>query len=216
MSRVRGLAEWRPQVHTLVLLEQVKAILAEYASFLPLTLRQVFYRLVGARGYDKTELAYGRLGEALNRARRASLIPWDAIRDDGWQLHTPWSWNSPEELAEQFLRDLRTFRLDRQEGQPVHLVIAVEAAGMLPQVRRVADDYGVPCYAAGGLDSSTAKYQLAEYLSRFPAAELLHIGDHDPSGVHLFRNLEEDVSALAEDMGAAEPDDLDISFSRLP
>ena len=33
------------------------------------------------------------------------------------------------------------------------VVIAVEAAGMLPQVERVATDYGVPCYAAGGFDS---------------------------------------------------------------
>lgn len=215
MSRVRGLAEWRPQAHTLALLDHVKAILTEYANFLPLTLRQVFYRLVGTRGYDKTELAYSRLGEALNRARRASLISWDAIRDDGWQLHTPWSWNSPEALAEQFLRDLQTFRLDRQQGQPLHLVIAVEAAGMLPQAQRIADDYGVPCYAAGGFDSSTAKYQLADYLNRFPAAELLHIGDHDPSGVHLFRNLAEDVAALAEDMRGHAPSDLEIRFSRL-
>lgn len=44
--------------------------------------------------------------------------------------------------AEQFLNDLQTFCLDRPEGQPVHLVIAVEAAGMLPQVERVATDYG--------------------------------------------------------------------------
>lgn len=40
MSRVRGLAEWRPQAHTLALLDHVKAILTEYANFLPLTLRQ--------------------------------------------------------------------------------------------------------------------------------------------------------------------------------
>lgn len=210
--RVRGLAVWRPKTHTLALIEQVKTVLAEYAAFLPLTLRQVFYRLVGAYEYEKTEQAYSRLGEALNRARRAGVIAWDTLRDDGWQLHTPWSWSSPEAVAVQFLHDLETFRLDRQQGQPVRLLIAVEAAGMLPQVQRVADDYGVPCYAAGGFDSSTGKYQLAAWFGQFSATELLHIGDHDPSGVHLFRNLAEDVKALAEDIGGR---DLDIRFSRL-
>jgi hypothetical protein len=214
MTRVRGLAEWRPHPRTVALLDQVRTILAEYAEHLPLTLRQVFYRLVGAHDYDKTEQAYARLGEALNRARRAGVIPWTAIRDDGWDLRVPQAWDSPEGLARAFLRSLRSFRLDRQDGQPVHLLIAVEAAGMLPQIQRVADEYGVPCYGAGGFDSSTVKYQLAEYLSRFPAAELLHIGDHDPSGVHLFRNLAEDVTALAKGLAEA-PDDLDIRFSRL-
>lgn len=209
-NRVRGLAAWRPQSHTLDLLDQVKAILGEYRNFLPLTLRQIFYRLVGTRGYDKTEKAYGRLGEALNRARRAGVIGWDAIRDDGFNLHTPWSWSSPDELAEQFLSDLRTFRLDRQDGQPVRLVIAVEAAGMLPQVQRIADGFGVPSYAAGGFDSTTAKHELAGYLRDNSPVELLHIGDHDPSGVHLFLNLEEDVTALADGVG-----ELDIRFSRL-
>jgi hypothetical protein len=80
---VRGFAPWSPHQDTLALLELVRAILTEYAEYLPLTLRQIFYRLVGANGYEKTEQAYERLGEHLNRARRARLIPMSAIRDDG-------------------------------------------------------------------------------------------------------------------------------------
>jgi len=47
------------------------------------TTRQIFYRLVGSLGYEKTEQANERLGEHLSRARRAGVIAWDAIRDDG-------------------------------------------------------------------------------------------------------------------------------------
>jgi hypothetical protein len=213
-NRVRGLAVWRPRARSLALVEQVEAIFAEYADFLPLTIRQIFYRLVGVHGYEKTEGAYKRLGDALNRARRSGIISWETIRDDGFQIQTPTAWDSPEQLAAAFLDGLHSFRLDRQDGQPLRLLIAVEAAGMLPQVQRIADQYGVPCYAAGGYDSTTAKYELAAYLSRASPVELLHIGDHDPSGVHLFKNLAEDVTALAADL-AEEPDDLDIQFSRL-
>ena len=107
--------------------------------YLPLTVRQTFYRLVGAWGYDKTELAYGRLGEHLNRARRSGIIPFNAIRDDGITLAEPLAWNDAGDLVETFVAHAEDFRLDRQEGQPARLIFAVEAAGMLPQVQRVAD-----------------------------------------------------------------------------
>jgi hypothetical protein len=49
-TRVRGFAPWRPAPDTLALLDLTRAVLVEYAAYLPLTLRQVFYRLVGAHG----------------------------------------------------------------------------------------------------------------------------------------------------------------------
>jgi hypothetical protein len=86
---------WNPRPATRLLLEQVAAILDECADYLPLTLRQIFYRLVGVHDYEKTKRAYERLGEALNKARRARLIPMDAIRDDGGATEEPWAHNSP-------------------------------------------------------------------------------------------------------------------------
>jgi hypothetical protein len=82
-TRVRGFAPWTPRASTEQLLAQVDLVLAEYVDHLPLTLRQIFYRLVGAYAYEKTEQAYERLCEHLNRARRARRISMDVIRDDG-------------------------------------------------------------------------------------------------------------------------------------
>ena len=53
---------------------------------------------------------------------------------------------------------------------------------MLPQITRLAAPFGIVAYAAGGFDSSTAKHDLAELLSEWRVAEVLHIGDHAPSG----------------------------------
>jgi hypothetical protein len=50
--RARGFAPWSPQPETRALLQQVLAVLREYTEYLPLTLRQIFYRLVGAHGYE--------------------------------------------------------------------------------------------------------------------------------------------------------------------
>jgi hypothetical protein len=188
-TRARGLAPWAPHRTTLDLLDAVKAVLIEYEKHLPLTIRQVFYRLVGAHGYDKTENAYARLCEHLNRARRAGLIAFDAIRDDGVTLAEPDEWDSTEQLVKTFIQAAERFRLDRQQGQPARLIFAVEAAGMLPQVQRIAEPFGIAVHSSGGFDSLTAKYDLAERLGQHSRVEVLHIGDHDPSGVHLFSSI---------------------------
>jgi hypothetical protein len=82
-TRPKGYAAWRPQKKTMMVLEQVGEILEEYRDQLPLTARQIFYRLVGAHDYPKTEQAYERLCYYLNRARRARMIPFKVLRDDG-------------------------------------------------------------------------------------------------------------------------------------
>ena len=210
-TRVRGLAAWQPQSATRQLLELVQSVLVEYAEYLPLTIRQIFYRLVGTHGYDKTERAYDRLGEHLNRARRAGLIPFDGIRDDGITLKVPLAWGSPRELVETFLDHAETFRLDRQIGQPQRRLFVIEAAGMVPQIERIADPYGITVQSCGGFDSLTAKYDLGKTLGQCEAVEVIHIGDHDPSGVHMFSAVAEDVQAIARDLGLPGR----IIFSRL-
>jgi hypothetical protein len=210
-TRVRGLADWQPRAATRELLDLVQSVLVEYAAYLPLTVRQIFYRLVGAHSYAKSEQAYSRLGEHLNRARRAGLIPFDAVRDDGTTFKEPLSWDSPRQLVETFIHHADRFRYDRQIGQERRIVFAVEAAGMVPQVERIADPFGIAVHSSGGFDSLTAKHDLAERLGDYDSVEVLHIGDHDPSGVHLFLSMADDVEQLADDLGL----DGDIEFTRL-
>jgi hypothetical protein len=69
MARVKGFADWNPQRKTRGLLADIDVVLEEYSRYLPLTIRQVFYRLVG-KGYPKTENFYATVQEVTNRARR--------------------------------------------------------------------------------------------------------------------------------------------------
>ena len=207
MSRPRGfIAEWRPQARTRVLLTQVDAVLAEYAAYLPLTVRQIFYRLVGQFAYDKTEAAYERLCETLNRARRASLVPWDAVRDDGGVAYATTFWDDAAEYLEAVAAEARSLRVDRQEGQPTRLWLLCEAAGMAPMLAQAADPFGVPVSSNGGFDSVTSKYKLAERIVAADVpAEILHVGDFDPSGEHVFSALAEDVEAFVAGMSGIAP-----------
>ena len=209
-TRVRGFAPWSPQAATLELLEQVRAVLDEYEDYLPLTIRQIFYRLVGAHNYDKTEQAYDRLCEHLNRARRAHVTPMDVIRDDGGTIIAPRSWDSAEHFWQAVRGTAERFTLDRSAGQKARLVVICEAAGMAPQLGRVADPFGVTVMSGGGFDSLTDKHKFAAALaSHDRPTEVLHIGDHDPSGVSMFLAFLEDVEAFTRELGG------NATFTRL-
>ena len=201
-TRVRGFALWSPQANTLELLERVRAVLGEYEDYLPLTIRQIFYRLVGAHAYEKTEQAYDRLCEHLNRARRARLIPMDVIRDDGSVIAAPDDWESTGQFWATVQAMAKDFTLDRSTGQRRRLVAICEAAGMVPQLERVANPLGVTVMSGGGFDSLTDKHKFAAALAEHDRpTEVLHIGDHDPSGVSMFLAFLEDIEAFTGDLG---------------
>jgi hypothetical protein len=201
-ARRRGFREnYHPQEHVRVLIEQVKAVLEEYADYLPLTLRQIFYRLVGSIGYKKDEKAYGRLGDTIVKARRAGIIDFAHIRDDGLVRDDPFGYDNIEGLMGTFERFINGYTLNRQIGQPFYTLMACEAAGMVPQLTRIARPFGVSVISGGGFDSVTAKYQLAQELAASERpVRLLHIGDYDPSGVHMYSALIEDALAFLEQL----------------
>jgi hypothetical protein len=201
-TRVRGFAPWSPEKATLALLGQVQGVLDEYVDHLPLTIRQIFYRLVGAHDYEKTERAYQRLAEHLNRARRARIIPMDVIRDDGGAISEPDHWESAEQFTATVRAMAQDFTLDHSAGQATRLVVICEAGGMVPQLVRVAHPFGVTVMSGGGFDSTTDRYKFAATLSEHDRpTEVLHIGDHDPSGISMFLAFLEDVEAFTCELG---------------
>lgn len=211
-TRVRGLADWNPNRATKVVLGAVLGIIDQYREHLPLTARQLFYRLVAVHGYDKTEKAYKRLLEYLNRARRAGIIPWNAIRDDGFSSTGGGGYNSPEDWIEATIDDAAAYHRDRQDGQAFRFEVWVEAEGMVPQIARAVAPFGIPVASSGGFNSTTAKYGAARQIARrdLPTV-VLHIGDYDPSGVAIIDSLASDISAFVEDLGGVD----DPTFSRV-
>ena len=202
MGRPRGFMEnWQPQSHVAGLIEDVRDILSDNSDILPLTLRQIFYMLVSNHGFDKTEKAYKRLCETMNKARRARHIPMEDIRDDGFNEISNGGWSSESGLIDTFKRSAERFRLNRQDGQDTHIMLWCEAAGMAPQLGSAAHDYGVSVLSSGGFDSLTTKHDMANKISSYNDVEILHIGDHDPSGVHICSSLDEDLRAFVDYYG---------------
>ncbi len=72
---------------------------------------------------------------------------------------------------------------------------------MVPQLERVTNPYSIPVYSSGGFDSVTVKHSVAKEFAEFGNVIVLHIGDHDPSGVHVFGSLDEDITAFLDEFG---------------
>ncbi len=203
-ARAAGYIEWRPHRKSQILLGQVEQILDEYRAHLPLTVRQIYYRMVAAYGHPKGKVFNETLSDILIKGRRSGRIPFESIRDDGIQGH------------DYAIADLETFlALERdrrgwfapslQVDQEKRLEVWCEAAGMLPQLARVADDYSVPVYSCGGFNSLTAIRQIVDDVVQSERdTVLLHLGDYDPSGESMYKRVETDVSAFLQEDAAAD------------
>ncbi|WP_293750329.1 hypothetical protein [uncultured Paraglaciecola sp.] len=212
--RPRGYADWSPQKKAIGIVNQVKDILEEEAEYLPLTIRQIFYRLVARGVIGKDEKSYKSLCECLNKARRASFISFDDIRDDGFSAFNWVGYNNYDQWIRTTIHCAENLELDKQRDQKTRLVVWCEAGGMVPQLERFVKELSIPVVSSGGFDSLSTKKVMASELSRIVTdgqdIRVLHIGDYDPSGVTIFTALAEDVSAFAKaDSGVT------MSFERI-
>lgn len=201
-GRPRGyIADYSPQAKTMQLLRDAQSVLEEYRSYWPLTLRQIFYRLVSTVAhYPKTEAFYGKLCHHMANARRARIIPFHAIRDDGVSTYGLDDHFNDEEHFLRHVREIsQNYKRNKQASQDKHVEVWCEAAGMLPQLFHVAEPYSIPVYSSGGFDSLTSKKRLADRICSIgKKAVVLHLGDYDPSGVSIFDSVAADVAAFVE------------------
>jgi hypothetical protein len=203
-NRPRGFAPWKPQAATWPLLHAIEGVLDTYRSSLPLTGRQVFYRLVVLGAIPKTDHGYKRVLDVLNRSRRGGLVPMGHIRDDGASVAGADRFSSAEDFLQACRHWAEDFDLDLLQAQAHHVEVVCESAGMVPQLARVARPYGVAVRSSGGFDSTTIKHQLGRFYGEIGRpVVVLHVGDHDPSGEHIHQNLADDVGAFSAYYGGS-------------
>lgn len=157
-----------------------------------LTLRQLYYQLVSRDLIPNQQRWYKRLGDAIVDARYNGEVSWDAIEDRVRQPRILADFDSAQECVEDALR---TFRLPRWNGQDTYAELWVEKEALAGILRPLADKYHVTLMVNRGYSSASAMYEAAE---RFRQAEdsghathLFYLGDHDPSGLDMDRDIRE-------------------------
>lgn len=180
----------------------VQAILAEYQDYLPIPARQILYMGMSRFGFDKG--AYEHLLDVLQRGRRAGLLPWDAIRDDGVSTDDPDGFDGVPHFWSNVAAWAEDYRRGRQLGQPIYAEVWCEAAGMMPQLARTVHPYGIPVVSCGGFDHVGPKHDAAvRIVTRTVPTVVLHVGDYDASGRAIFDSAADDVGQFVADYGAA-------------
>ena len=115
-----------------------------------MTLRQLYYRLVSAQLLPNVQAAYSGLSRTSARARREEGFP--SLIDQGREIARPFGWDTAAE-AEAWLKD--RFRIDRTEGQPYNLYVAVEKNALKRLLISWFHPFGLPIIALGGYGSQT-------------------------------------------------------------
>jgi hypothetical protein len=174
-------------------MEQATAIVEEYAAQgIALTLRALYYRHVARGLIENNQREYNRLGDAVNDARMLGIMDWDHLTDQTRGL-TDWRYErSPEvalkRLAEQYHKDLWATQDHRVE-------VWVEKDAAVGVIEGVCRANGVPYFSARGYASSTSLHDAAQrirwHIEDGKAVTVLHIGDHDPSGLDMTRDIED-------------------------
>ena len=159
---------------------------------LRLTLRQLYYQLVTRNEIPNNKESYKALGKLVSDARLAGLLDWDAIEDRVRQPVVPSEWSSISSLVNSAVR---AFRLPRWEDQEHYVELWVEKDALAGVLEPVADAHHVTLMVNRGYSSQSAMYAAAERFrdgigtSGDRDGVLLYLGDHDPSGEDMVRDV---------------------------
>ena len=200
MSR-RKYKDIRFQAKSLDTIDKVNSIVAEYeAQGYELTLRQVYYQLV-ARGFiPNNERSYKNLGNLINDGRLAGLIDWYAIVDRTRNLRGNSHWDRPEDVIDSARY---SYMLDRWENQPNYVEVWVEKDALIGIVSQICRELDVPHFSCRGYTSQSEMWSAAQRFIRQDyrgSRTIIHLGDHDPSGIDMTRDIQERMDMFGADV----------------
>lgn len=204
--------EYAPKADTAALIEVIDGVLRDYETAgYDLTLRQLYYQMIAKdlfpdswidKAYNRkngladdtknTVRNYKKLGDIVSKAREAGLLDWNHIVDRGRNLERKPSWKDPND----FLASVAPqFNIDLWEDQPKRVEEWVEKDALSGILERACDPFSVPYFACKGYVSSSSIWEAAHgrmlksYGKSGQHTVIIHLGDHDPSGIDMTRDV---------------------------
>ncbi|MNK49883.1 hypothetical protein D3C87_687490 [compost metagenome] len=158
-----------------------------------LSVRQLYYQLVQRNIIKNKESEYKRVAGIINDARLAGMMRWDAIEDRNREVLTRPHWNDGKHFLESVVPQ---FHLDMWDNQPTRVFVIVEKAALEGVLTPICRKWDVPLLSARGYPSVSILYDMAQdymipAIDNGQSIHVLHLGDHDPSGIDMTRDLEE-------------------------
>ncbi len=196
---------------SLAIIETANRVITEMrAQGYRLTLRQLYYQFVGhdlfpadmkwrwtgtkwvrdANGTINAEPNYKLLGSVLNDGRLAGLIDWEAIEDRTRELKRLSHWSNPKDIVDACAKQ---YRRDKWAPQDNYVEVWIEKDALEGIVEGVCNRFQVPFFSCRGYTSQSALWEAAMRLEERAQdgknCVVIHLGDHDPSGIDMSRDI---------------------------
>lgn len=187
-------------VMTQSVIDTANSIIEEYAAQgFELTLRQLYYQFVARDLLENTERSYKRLGSIISNGRLAGEIDWHAIVDRTRFLSGVPHEKSPSSALE---RLAESYSIDKWAEQSVRPEVWVEKEALAGVVSNACVPLDVDFFSCRGYVSQSAQWRAGRRIraraQRGQATVVIHLGDHDPSGIDMTRDIRERLELFAE------------------
>lgn len=184
---------------SLNLIQQSLRITNDYqAAGYTMTLRQLYYRLVGAGVIPNSNRSYKNLGNIISDARLAGLMDWDIIEDRTRSIRGQSHWNGPQDM-QKTANEL--YHIDKWQNQDTRVEVWVEKEALIGVLERACWKHDVNYFAGKGYVSQSEMWSAGKRFHRYNKAKqrliLIHLGDHDPSGIDMTRDNDDRLSMFS-------------------
>jgi hypothetical protein len=175
------------------IVERVNKVFVDYSAYLPLTVRQIYYRLVSDLVIANSMQSYKQFDRILTKARWNEEIEASNIVDRSrtLHLHTVGKYATPEE----FLDRLETaFQFNIWEDQPNWLEVWIEKDALSEVFNTVLKPFDITLLVSRGYTSFSFIKETANRLGDIDKPiYILYFGDLDASGVDIYRYITESL-----------------------
>jgi len=195
------------------IISKANAVLNEYAAQgYSLTLRQLYYKFVARDlfpayrryvydsskgkwvnhkdGTTNCDLNYKWLGNIINDGRMAGLIDWDYLEDRTRSVRMNETFTDGRDA----LRRLAGwYHIDMWENQKVRPEVWIEKDALVGVIEKTCKNLDVPYFSCRGYTSQSEMWQASQRLLAHKKngydTHIIHLGDHDPSGIDMSRDI---------------------------
>lgn len=175
-------------------------IIKEYAGQgYDLTLRQLYYQFVARDLVPNTVREYKNLGNVINDARLAGLINWLSIVDRTRTLYKNPHWSTPADIVRACANQ---FSVDMWEGQNYRVEVWIEKDALVGVIQGPCTVLDVPYFSCRGYSSQSAMWRAGQrllgYIEEGQTPVILHLSDHDPSGLDMSRDIRDRLDLFTD------------------
>ncbi len=182
------------------------AIYHALANDHPMTVRQLFYRLVSNGAIEKTEAEYkSTVVRLTGEMRLDGQIEFGWIADSTRWMRKP---KTHSGLDAVLAHTARTYRRSVWDEQEAYVEIWLEKDALAGVLVDVTSAWDVPLMVTRGFASLSFLYESADAIrDQGKPTFLYYFGDHDPSGLEIPRTVEQRIREFAPEV--------DITFMRV-